>query len=195
MPAQQPNDDDVKTPETGETAPPQKSFLRSNMLIVLILFVLALTEMLLAYFFILPSPQTVKASVDEAATGRANIGSPPYKPVIPETTQTEEREEVDLGEFTFTEGDPTSAPFRLSIHFYGLINKKDRDEYDKRYELHKNRIRNAILVILRSSQQSEITDPSLGLIKNKIMVKVNDILGMPLVKGIIYTDIAVQTSG
>lgn len=195
MPAQQLNDEAVKTPDANEASPNRKSFLKSNVLILAILFVLALTEMLLAYFFILPSPQTVKASVEEAAAKNAAVGNPPYKPIVDDALQTEEREEVDLGEFTFTEGDPTSTPFRLSVHFYGLINKKDRDEYDKRYELHKNRIRNAILVILRSSQQSEITDPSLGLIKNKIMVKVNDILGMPLVKGIIYTDIAVQTSG
>ena len=193
MATQQPSEETVN--EAAETAPPSKSLFKSNVLIILILFVFAMTEMLLAYFFILPSPQAVKASVEDAANKKADTGAPPYKPFVDDTLQTEEREEVDLGEFTFTEGDPTGTPFRLSIHFYGLINKKDRDEYNKRYELNTNRIRNAILVILRSSQQSEITDPSLSLIKNKIMVKVNDILGMPLVKGIVYTDIAVQTSG
>ena len=193
MATQQPSEETVN--EAGEAAAPSKSLFKSNILIILILFVFAMTEMLLAYFFILPSPQAVRASVEDAANKKADVGAPPYKPVVDDTLQTEEREEVDLEEFTFTEGDPTGTPFRLSIHFYGLINKKDREEYNKRYELNKKRIRNAILVILRSSQQSEITDPSLSLIKNKIMVKVNDILGMPLVKGIVYTDIAVQTSG
>ena len=194
MPAQQPNEDLAAPQENGGETQPKKSLLRLNLLIILVMFVVALTEMLMAYLFILPSPETVKATVDDAARETVKVATP-YQPVVTEALQVEEREEVDLGEFTFTEGDPTSAPFRLSIHFYGLINKKDKEEYNKRYELNKNRIRNAILVILRSSQQSEITDPSLGLIKNKIMVKVNEILGMPLVKGIIYTDIAVQTGG
>ncbi len=194
MAAAQPNEDATKSPETGNAPPPKKSIFTANLLIMLILFVIALSEMIVAYVFVLPSPSAVKASVDEAAK-KDMQSKAPYKPLIDEAMQTEEREEVDLGEFTFTEGDQTNVPFRLSIHFYGLVNKKDREEYDKRYEIHKNRIRNAILVILRSSQQSEITDPSLGLIKNKIMVKVNDLLGMPLVKGVIYTDIAVQTGG
>jgi len=193
MATQQPSEEIIN--EAGKTATPSKSLFKSNMLIILILFVFAMTEMLLAYFFILPSPQAVRASVEDATNKKADVGAPPYKPFVDDTLQTEEREEVDLGDITFTEGDPTGTPFRLSIHFYGLINKKDREEYDKRYELNKNRIRSAILTILRSSQQSEITDPSLSLIKNKIMVKVNDILGMPLVKGIVCTDIAVQTSG
>ena len=195
MATQQPNDDTAKTAEASEAAPVKKSLLKSNAIILLVLFVLALTEMLLAYFFILPSPQAVKASVEDAANRNAAPGSPPYKPLVDDTMQTEEREEVDFGEFTFTEGDPTGTPFRLSIHLYGLINKKDHAEYDKRYELNKNRIREAMLTILRSSPQAEITDPSLRMIKNKIIVKVNEILGLPLVKGVVYTDIAVQTSG
>ena len=193
MATQQPNEESTR-PQDGELSQPKRSLLKSNLLILLILFIVAFAEMLMAYLFVLPSPAEVKASIDEVAN--ENVRKlPPYQTIANETLQVEEREEVDLGEFTFTEGDPTNVPFRLSIHFYGLINKKDREEYDKRYELNKNRIRNAILVILRSSQQSEITDPSLGLVKNKIMVKVNDILGMPLIKGIIYTDIAVQTGG
>ena len=192
MPSQQPNDDSVRT-QGGELAPPKKSILKSYLLIILILFVVAFTELLVAYLFILPSPETVQASVSEAT--KDQLKKTPYQPIPEETLRVEEREEVDLGEFTFTEGDPNNTPFRLSIHLFGLINKKDRDEFDKRYEINKHRIRNAILVILRSSQQSEITDPSLGLVKNKIMVKVNDILGMPLIKGVIYTDIAVQTGG
>ena len=191
MPAQQPIDD---LPEETIEAQPKKSLFSSNLLVMLILFVIAMSEMLAAYFFVLPSPATVKASVEEAA--QKEIPSKvPYKPIAEEPLQTEEREEVDLGSYTFTEGDLSNLPFRLSIQFFGLVNKADRPEYDKQYEIHKNRIRNAILVILRSSKQSEITDPTLGLVKNKVMVKVNEILGMPLVKGVIYTDIAIQTGG
>jgi flagellar basal body-associated protein FliL len=191
MPPQNPTD---VPPEVDVEPQPKKSILTSNLLVVLVLFVVAMTELLVAFFFILPSPSAVKAEIDKTIEKDAKI-NPPYKPEIDDTMQDEERDEVDLGTFTFTEGDLSNMPFRLSVQFFGLVNKKDRLEYDQRYAIHKNRIRNAILIILRSSSQSEITDPSLGLIKNKIMVKVNEMLGMPLVKGIIYTEIAIQVGG
>jgi len=186
-----PVDDDSEV----EVAPqPKKSILSKNLLIVLLLLVIAMAEMLAAFVFVIPSPRTIQAEVDEIQNKDTKIQAP-YKPVIGDEMKDEEREEVDLGTFTFTEGDLSNMPFRLSVQFFGLVNKKDSDEYKKRYDINKNRIRNAILVLLRSSSQSEITDPSLALIKNKIMVKVNEILGMPLIKGIIYTDIAIQTGG
>ena len=194
MATQHPNDDVNKSPESDGLTQPKKSIFTSNLLAMLVLFVIAVAEMLVVYFYVLPSPTAVKAAIEETAKQDTKI-QPLYKPSVDESMQDEEREEVDLGEFTYMESDTTSVPVRLSIHFYGLINKKDRDEYSKRYEIHKNRIRNAILIILRSSKQSDITDPSLGMIKNKVMVKVNEILGMPLIKGVIYTDIAVQTGG
>jgi len=193
--AKQPlSDDTAQSQEADAESQKKKPFLTTNLLIVLLLFVVAMSEMLVAWFFILPSPATVRASIEE--TTKQDIQTKtPLKLQIDETMQEEEREEVDLGDFTFTESDSTNIPIRLSIHLYGLINKKDREEYNKRYEIHKNRIRYAILVIIRSSKESEITDPSLGVIKNKVLVKVNEILGMPLVKGVIYTDIAVQAGG
>ena len=191
MAVQQPNDD---VPEVGVEPQPKKLIFSSNLLVMLLLFVIAMAEMLVAYFYVLPSPTVVKASIEDSA--KEDIKSQPqYKPQIDDSMQDEERDEFDLGEFIYYESDTTNMPLRLSIHFYGLVNKKDADEYNKRYDIHKNRIRNAILVILRSSKQSDLTDPSLSVIKNKVMVKVNEILGGPLVKGVIYTDIAVQAGG
>ena len=194
MPTQQPNDDITQSPEAGGEPQRKKSILTSNLLIMLLLFVISMSEMLVAFFYILPSPTKVKAAIEEAAKEDMKIKSP-YKPEPSESLQNEERDEFDLGEYVYFDSDTTNLPLRLSIHLYGLVNKKDTEEYNKRYDIHKNRIRNAILVILRSSKQSDLTDPTLGVIKNKIMVKVNEILGMPLVKGVIYTDIAVQAGG
>jgi len=195
MPIQQPNDDITQPQEPGGESPQKKPVFTLNLTIMLLLFVIALGEVLVVYFYVLPSPTAVQASIEETAAKQDVKTKAPYKPQIDETMQEEERDEVDLGEHTFYESDTTNMPLRFSIRLYGLVNKKDREEFNKRYENHKNRISNAILVILRSSKQTEITDPTLGVVKNKIMVKVNEILGMPLVKGVIYTDIAVQTGG
>ena len=194
MPAPHPNEDITLPPEAGDEPQRKKSVFTSNLMVMLLLLVIALTEMVVAYIYVLPSPATVKASIEETTQDQLKT-KPPYKPQTDDSMQDEERQEVDFGEYTYTDSDATNVPIRLSIHFYGLVNKKDSEEYNKRYEIHKNRIRSAILVILRSSKQSELTDPSLGMIKNKVMVKVNEILGAPLVKGVIYTDIAVQSGG
>jgi len=182
------------SPEVVNEPQPKKSIFSSNLLIVLILFVIALSEMLAAYFFILPSPSKVKGEIETTMNKEANTNTP-YKADIPTDIQKEEREEVDLGEFTLIIDDVASVPFRISIHFFGLVNKKEIEEYNKRYKIHQNRIREAILVIVRSSPHTEITEPSLGVLKNRITVKINDILGMPLIKGVIYTDFAISTAG
>jgi len=185
----------AKTSDAPETAPAKPSIFKSNLIIILILFVIALAEMIMAYLFVLPSPGYVKAAIEETEKKEIVKQNPVYKPIVPTDIQEEPRDEVDLGEYTTTEDDSASSSRRLSIHFYGLVNKKELADYTKLYDLNKNRIREAILVILRSAEQQELADPSLKMIKNKIMVKVNEILGQPLVKNVLYTDIAVQTGG
>ncbi|MDR1494189.1 MAG: flagellar basal body-associated FliL family protein [Planctomycetaceae bacterium] len=188
-------EESAKSAENSESGLVKPSIFKSNLMIILILFVVALMEMIVAYLFVLPSPEQVRASVEKTEKKEIEKQNPVYKPIVPKDIQEEPRDEVDLGEYTTTEDDSASSSRRLSIHFYGLVNKKELDEYNKRYELNKNRIREAILVILRSSQQAELADPALKMIKNKIMVKVNEILGQPLIKNVLYTDIAVQTGG
>ncbi|MDR1385053.1 MAG: flagellar basal body-associated FliL family protein [Planctomycetaceae bacterium] len=185
----------TKLAENAESVSIKPSIFKSNLMIILILLVIALAEMTVVYLFVLPSPKQVRASVEETQKQEIARQNPIYKPMTPKDIQDEPRDEVDLGEYTTTEDDAAGSSRRLSIHFYGLVNKKELEEYNKRYELNKNRIREAILVILRSAQQAELADPALKMIKNKIMVKVNEILGQPLIKNVLYTDIAVQTGG
>ncbi|MCL2347639.1 MAG: flagellar basal body-associated FliL family protein [Planctomycetaceae bacterium] len=185
-----------KQEEPAEVSSPKKPGMVIVFLILMTVTAVVLAEVLVGYL-LLPSPQRVNAEVEEAVKKTTQkSGKVPYKTAVVDAIHREEQIEVALGEaFNITEGDVTNVPFRLSVSFSVLINKSDKDEYEKRYEANKSRIRNAVLVILRSAKQTEITDPTLGLIRNKIMVKVNEILGMPLVKEVLYTDIAVQTTG
>ena len=186
----------LKQEEPVLVSPPNKSGKTVVLLILITVTAVVLAEVLVG-FMLLPSPKKVQADVEKAVEKTTQkAGEVPYKTAVVNAIQSEKQVEMTLGEpFNITEGDVANIPFRLSVSFSVLVNKSDEDEFKKRYEANKSRIRNAVLVILRSSKQAEITDPTLGLIRNKIMVKTNEILGAPLVKEVLYTDIAIQTGG
>jgi hypothetical protein len=55
----------------------------------------------------------------------------------------------------------------------------------------KHRFRDQILSIVRNSQITDLSDPGLGLLKPQILAKTNTLLGEPLVKEVIFSDIVV----
>ena len=188
----------LKQEEPDVVSSPKKPGMTIVFLVLVTVTAVVLAEVLVGYM-LLPSPQKVNAEVEKAIekTTQKAGGDVPYKTAnVKNAIQGEKQIEMPLGDpFNITEGNLTNMPFRLSISFTVLINKSDEEEFKKRYEESKSRIRNGVITILRDLKQTEITDPNLGLIRNKIMVKINEILGAPLVKDVLYTDIAVQTGG
>lgn len=186
MPPASKNDTPVSAePEVEIT----KKSKMSNMTLFLILVGIVLLEVVLAAF-ILPSPSKVKSEITPVIEEEINQKSSPQYKISPNAIKPEEKVEKDLGDFNLSEQGAGPRDIRISTHFYALVNKSDEAEFDKKYAEHQNRIRNAILVILRSTPGTELDDPVLGVVRNKILVKVNEILGAPLVKGVIFTELA-----
>ena len=183
-----PNKNDVPV-SVEQEAEPQKKSKVSNMTMLLILVGIVLMEIILAAF-ILPSPSKVKSEITPVIEDEINQRSSPQYKISPNAIKPEEKSEKDLGEFNLSEMDAGPRDVRISIHFYALVNKSDEEEFGKRYDEHQFRVRFAIITILRSTPATELDDPVLGVVRNKILVKVNEILGAPLVKGIIFTELA-----
>ncbi|MDR1960596.1 MAG: hypothetical protein LBQ54_16415 [Planctomycetaceae bacterium] len=180
---------DASHSESGE-APAQKSPKLTNLMVLAILIAVVVLEVIVASF-VLPSPAKVRSEVGPIIAGEVeNAVKPKYDNTGKSPIKPEEKLEQDLGEFMLTERGNDVSEFRISIHFYGLINKSDEEMFKKKYEENKFRVRSAITIILRSTPSTEINDPVLGVVRNKVLVKVNEILGAPLVKGIIFTDIS-----
>jgi flagellar basal body-associated protein FliL len=100
-----------------------------------------------------------------------------------------ENVEVDLGQFTVTSFQPSSAStLRIDFHLYGVVSAKHEKEFLRLKEENKHRFRDQVLVTVRSAELSDLTDASLGLLKRRILEKTNRLLGKPLLQGVIFTD-------
>jgi len=64
-------------------------------------------------------------------------------------------------------------------------------KFGKLFKKHKHRFRDQIIKIIRNAEMSDLTDPSLALIKRQILAKTNALLGDPLLKEIVFSDFVV----
>jgi flagellar basal body-associated protein FliL len=99
--------------------------------------------------------------------------------------------EVDLGKFTVTSFQPSSnSTLMIDFHLFATIGGEDQSAYEKAYEENKHRVRDQIIVIIRGSEMTDLTDAGLGLIKRRILEKTNDILGKPLLRTVVFSEFA-----
>ncbi len=105
-----------------------------------------------------------------------------------EKSQTEELE-VDLGKFDVNSYQPkANTTSIIDFHLYATIASSEKSAFNASIELNKNRLRDQILVIVRSADLAELTEPGLGLIKRRILEKSNTILGKAFLRTIIFGD-------
>lgn len=152
------------------------------------ILVLVLLECVVAYL-IIPSPQDViRAAEMQAQEGESN-GTPTNQEVVP-LSPDEETVEVDLGKpFGITAYRPLSeSTMRIDFHLYATIRASDEADFKASMEKNENRFREQVIVTVRSSDDGELTDPSLGLLKRKILEKTNNILGKPMVHSIVFSE-------
>ena len=65
---------------------------------------------------------------------------------------------------------------------------ENKKEFDRIFELNQNRFREQVMVMVRSAEMADLTDPSLGLIKRTILDKAKHILGKPLLQELVISD-------
>lgn len=151
------------------------------------ILVLVLLECAVAYL-IIPSPQDVIRAAEQQ-TQSAETGSTANSQEPQPLAANEETVEVDLKEFGITAYRPLSeSTMRIDFHLYATIRASDLTEFEALMEKNLNRFREQVIVTVRSSDESELTDPSLGLLKRKILEKTNGILGKPMVHSIVFSE-------
>lgn len=113
------------------------------------------------------------------------------EPLVPDTEKGAplDQVEVDLEQFSVTAHQPSSnTTTRIDFHLYGVVNESDKADFDRLLKANQQRIREQVLVIVRSSEAGDLADAGLGLIKRQILEKTNALLGKPLVRAIIVSE-------
>ncbi len=97
--------------------------------------------------------------------------------------------EVDLGEYSLTAFQAASSTtLMINFHLYGTIAAAQEGHFLDKYEANVHRIREQVIMTVRSAEVADLTDPGLGLIKRQILEKTNRALGKVVLKGIIFSD-------
>jgi flagellar FliL protein len=142
----------------------------------------------LAVYLFLPSRTETAAMAGVELAG----DSPPEGPLSPELIEEEElapQVEVDLGEFSVTAYQPVSnTTLRIDFHLFGTVATEDETDFLAQLEGNVHRFRDQVIVTLRSSDITDLTDAGLGLIKRKILEKTNAMLGKRYLRAIIFSD-------
>lgn len=180
----------VEVSKVTET-PPQKGGKTSisGKLIFLAGLALFVVAECIAAFFFLPSAAETAAlagqnsqttSVEETAeTGKTTVRD--------EKLSTEV--EVDLGQFTVTAYQPISdTTIRIDLHLFGTVGREDQEVFLAAWQENEHRLRDQVIVTLRSAEQEDLTDAGLGLIKRQILEKTNRTLGRPLLRSAIFSE-------
>lgn len=194
-------DELVDEPETGGG----RKRLVKRLLVVLAVLAIVAIECLVAYCY-LPSTATAEQA-DHAGAAH----SPPPAPAPKEESHgdshggghdeghgdehggghaiTEDVMEVELGEFTITAFQPASAmTIRIECHVFGTIATVDEPEFRALMEHRGNRVRDNIIVTIRSADLTDLTDARLGLIKRTILETTNHTLGKPFLESVVFSD-------
>jgi flagellar FliL protein len=184
---------DKKAPEAmpavdSAEGKPRSSFMRKLMLLFFMAAVIG-GECVAAYLLTSayrPSGVAIAAGPLKEAAGK---GKPAKETEdAAEKSQTEELE-VDLGKFDVNSYQPkANTTSIIDFHLYATIASSEKSAFNASIEQNKNRLRDQILVIVRSADLAELTEPGLGLLKRRILEKSNTILGKAYLRTIIFGD-------
>ena len=96
--------------------------------------------------------------------------------------------EVSLGSYhVLTYNPETGSSLNVDFELYGTVLAEEEGDFFQLYEANQIRIREQILVTIRSTSVTDLTEAGLGLIKRKILEKTNRALGKPLLHEVVFS--------
>ncbi len=173
-----------------DDATPEQSGWKSKVVVAGIVSTVILGECFLAYM-VLPSAEEIAqmaghvVDMDAAARAKQNAELPKEE-APPEI-------EITLGKFNVTAFQPMSRSTRLiDFELFGMIREEDKSEFERLKSENENRFREQVMLIIRNSAEDELTDSHWGLLKNKILDRINHLLGKPLLRSIHFSEFSLM---
>ncbi len=176
-----------ENPQAEEQAPAAvaKTNLFGKIKILLFVALVIAVECVVAYWYL---PKTAETAA-LAGSAVENNGDSKTKAKQEAEKEQNGQVEVDLGEFNVTAYQPASnTTLRIDFHLYGTVAAADQKLFMTHLEENLHRFREQVIVTVRSSEITDLTDAGLGLVKRKIMDNTNRMLGKQLLQTIIFSD-------
>lgn len=141
---------------------------------------------------IVPSAQETERIAEKLATANAaqeeKQKGESAEDVREESLANKNMREVSLGSYhVLTYNPDTGSSLNVDFELYGTVLAEEEGDFFQLYEANQIRIREQILVTIRSTEVTDLTEAGLGLIKRKILEKTNRALGKPLLQEAIFS--------
>ena len=95
--------------------------------------------------------------------------------------------EVALGSYHVVTFDPaTGASINIDFDLYGTVLEEESSEFYQLYTANQRRLEEQVVVTMRGTELTDLSDAGLGLIKRKILEKTNRALGKPLLREVVF---------
>ena len=174
------------TEKTGDAT--AKPSLMKKLKIPLIILVVVVVEFILVYMFFPATAPPAASKEQEAAQElpaepvKEDEESPLFDPSKPD-------KEVDLGEYSVTAHQAASnITYRVDFHLFGTIPTDMEEVYTKLMDSKGKRVREQVILTVRSAEMAALADAGLGLIKRRILATTNKTLGKPCLQTVIFTE-------
>jgi flagellar basal body-associated protein FliL len=175
--------------EAVEQDGPEKKGMMGKLIVVAIIGAIVLVETVAATM-LLPDPESIAEEIRQEIRARAMaegvgeediLGMEDTGPVV----------EVELGTFDVSIHQHVSnTTLVVNVKVMATVAESEKSTFDSLLAAKNNRLRERILIELRSADVTELTDPGLGLIKRRILEKSNRLFEQPIIKEIIFSNYA-----
>ncbi len=94
--------------------------------------------------------------------------------------------EVDLGTHRLREYDPvTDTTLHLDFQLGGIVLSENEPEFEKRMQMHGNKIRDRVMVAARICEGADFLDPQLVLFRRHLQKRIHQAIGRPLLQDVL----------
>ena len=161
--------------------------MMGRIIIAVFVAIVILVECVVAYMLI-PSADSV------AAAAKEKISQEIVEQESGEESAEDESEdnttfETELGRFNITLYQHTSnTTLHVNFVLVGTALESERVEFETLYANNQHRLRDKVLLEIRSAELTDLNEPGLGLIKRRILEKSNDLFGKPLLTSIVFSE-------
>lgn len=184
---------ETTTEEAAAAAPRKKPGLMTLVKALAFISVIVLIELACASMFFPSEEETEqiaeKLAAAEAAQDLEQVEGSDTEESSTGTITMRDMREVPLGSYHVpTYNQKTGTSLNVDFELYGTVLADEESEFFQLYEANQVRIREQVLVTIRSSELTDLTDSGLGLIKRKILEKTNRALGKPLLHEAVFSE-------
>ena len=175
-------------PAATETDDAKSSGLFSKLNVLLFLLAVLTGEALIAFLFI-PTADDVATAAGQFAVTEVKDETTVELPGLELPGASESLHEFDMEAYGLAVPNlAAGTSLRVDFHLWGIVHENSQDEFKTLYGTNKHRIRDAVGSIIRRSEAADLAEPGLGLIKRKVFAKVNQTLGKPLLRGVVFSE-------